>query len=119
MKELYLSKNRIQKFELIENSQLQIIDISNNELLSLPDSIHLAKKLNVLKASSNYISEYPILDITNLEELDLSENQINSIKKIFESKIKSLIILNISFNKIKSEEIDWSKVRSFPQLRRI
>lgn len=104
----------------MENSQLQIIDISDNELFALPDSIHFATKLTVLKAATNYISEYPVLDIISLEELDLSLNQINSVKKLFTSKIKNLIILNISFNKIDSEEeMDWSKVRSFPQLRRI
>ncbi|KAL0222864.1 hypothetical protein P9112_002254 [Eukaryota sp. TZLM1-RC] len=66
---------------LLSLRSLKVMDISNNNLSSLPDDISTLKFLEVLDISSNFFLSYPenLKNLPRLEGLDLRNNQLTKL----------------------------------------
>ena len=78
---------------IIENdieltSPLQVLELGNNQIISIPESICSLIKLQMLNLSDNKITSIPesIELLINLQELYLYNNQINLIPKSIKNK---------------------------------
>ena len=101
---LYLGNNKIYKIEahfFLNLSQLQELDLSYNDLRTIPEIISLLSKLKKLYLNGNKLYSLPesIYYIPELEYLNVSNNRLFKISKhIYKSK--QLHTLNVSYNKI-------------------
>jgi small GTP-binding protein len=103
--ELDLSNNQISSLppEIVQLTNLQTLDISDNQISSLPPEIVQLTNLQFLNISDNQISSLPpeIVQLTNLQSLDIGGNQIRSLpREIFQ--LTNLQSLNIGGNQISS-----------------
>jgi myosin heavy subunit len=82
--------------------QLRMLNISQNQLKSLPDELSCLPMLEVFDASNNQIESIPdgLGNIVSLEALDLSHNQIQEIPE-WTSRLLSLEELYLAGNHIK------------------
>ncbi|KAJ1954169.1 hypothetical protein GGI12_005853, partial [Dipsacomyces acuminosporus] len=82
---------------------LNILDISGNQITSLPEEISHLHSLRELYASRNALVSLPITmgSLRNLEVLELSENYLMSLD-ISISRLEKLRMLNISDNRLTS-----------------
>ena len=108
LKEVDVSNNLITKFpkSLLIDS-IKILNISNNEIKSIPSEIKQLKKITKLDISNNNISELPdeICELSELRELNLSGNKISILPKGF-NKLKKLTKLTIAGNPIGEPPIE-------------
>ncbi|XP_064090181.1 toll-like receptor 3 [Macrobrachium nipponense] len=106
--ELNLSHNRIKTIleGLIFYSELQYLDLSHNEIVSLGSQNFASQRaLNTLVINNNKISRIQsraFLGLSNLSHLDLSDNYIESIEKNAFSSLGKLRSLDLSNNRIKN-----------------
>jgi small GTP-binding protein len=81
--ELDLSNNQISSLppEIVQLTNLQTLKIAGNQISSLPREIGQLTNLQTLDISFNQISSLPpeIGQLTNLQSLDISGNQISSL----------------------------------------
>ena len=83
--------------EIGKLSSLQELDLSNNQIVNIPDTISKLKKLQILNLSKNQISIIPLASLEELTRLDLHSNQIKDIPEaLFE--LKKLSYLDLSEN---------------------
>jgi GTPase SAR1 family protein len=78
------------------------LDLSNHNLIQIPDSVLQDKNLQELDLSNNRLTHIPpeICRLKNLVRLDLSSNRLEELPwDIF--KLEKLTYLNISFNRVK------------------
>ena len=82
-------------------TNLTVLEINNNSLISLPESIGSLTNLISLDVSNNKLTSLPdsISKLSNLSKLDLSDNQLNSIPSSI-SKLGNLIDLDLCDNRL-------------------
>ena len=93
----------LQVIERAAKEDLQSLDLSNNQLSSLPQEIGKLTSLQSLDLSSNQLSSLPqeIVKLTSLQSLYLSYNQLSSLpQEIVE--LTSLQSLDLSYNQLSS-----------------
>ncbi|MEM1168484.1 MAG: COR domain-containing protein, partial [Cyanobacteria bacterium P01_H01_bin.35] len=100
---LNLSNNQLTSLpELISTfSNLTSLDLSNNQLTSLPESISQLSNLTELSLNSNQLTSLPesISKLSNLTELSLNSNQLTSLPESI-IKLSNLTELYLSRNQI-------------------
>lgn len=81
------------------NSNKTHLDLSNRDIMVIPDEISRLKSLKKLNLSYNSISNIPlcICELPNLKELRLSRNLITKLPENF-GQLRSLITVDISHN---------------------
>ncbi|EPR79071.1 Leucine rich repeat protein [Spraguea lophii 42_110] len=110
LEELYISNNNLKSIshELFL-PKLKMFFCENNLLKKLPDNFNINSQLKELHLKNNRIKKYPkclnLLD--NLQTLDLSSNEISNNIKFNDEVValKSLVYLNLKYNKIDGFEI--------------
>jgi Leucine-rich repeat (LRR) protein len=104
LEKLGLGGNKINKetlFQLKFLINLKILDLYDNKLVTLPDSISHMLQLTWLSLHNNQLKSLPdsFIELKSLRKLDLSWNDFTQIPlEIFQ--LKKLKILNLSGNKI-------------------
>lgn len=88
---------------LFDLKDLQKLDLSNNLLKEIPESINKLRNLAFLSLSDNQLKKIPdsIGDLKKLKILDLSSNDIDQLPFSL-GTISSLRILNLERNKLKT-----------------
>lgn len=89
--------------KIAANPKIKSLEITDSQILNLPESIELLTGIKSLKVSNTTLEYLPgvISFLTNLEHLDLSDNNIRYIPCGIE-KLKKLKFLDITGNKIKA-----------------
>jgi Leucine-rich repeat (LRR) protein len=96
---------------------LESLYLNNNKIRNIPDSFSELKKLRYLNLSENKLEKVDDLfsHLNNLKILILSSNRISKISAdIF--KLKNLFTLQLSFNKIKNFPKDFTGLESIEYL---
>jgi len=114
---LEISNNQITTIpkEIKNLTNLEILDLSNNQITEIPNEINKLSKLTFLSMAGNKITKIPdISNLTNLEVLDFSDNKIMSFPQGFDSMIEeggldNLMAIYLRNNKI--DQIPYSIVR--------
>ncbi|OBQ31054.1 MAG: hypothetical protein AN483_02530 [Aphanizomenon flos-aquae MDT14a] len=105
LQSLDISDNQISSLppEIVQLTNLQFLNISGNQISNLPREIGQITNLQSLYISGNQISNLPpeIVQLTNLQTLDISFNQISSLPREI-VQLTNLQSLNISRNQISS-----------------
>ena len=108
IKHLYLHKNRITiipKDYFRACHKISIVDISFNQLLSLPEMSHISQTLRGLNLSYNKLKRLDVLarsNWVNLRILSVNHNDISQIQGDLITKMSSLQIFDIAHNKLQS-----------------
>lgn len=94
---------RDKSYESVEKALLNLnkLDLSNREIVDLPDSILNLVNLKSLTMANTAMKSFPsiVTELTRLEHLDLSHNQLRELPLEI-TKITSLKLLDISWNHI-------------------
>jgi hypothetical protein len=92
-------------------TNLKSLDIGGNNLGTIPESISALKKLEYLYVNDNFSGTVPpsVFTLTNLKHLDLTRNSLTSLPESF-YKLKKLEVLDLYGNDFTKEEI--SKIKS-------
>lgn len=77
-----------------ELATLKHVDLSNNQLVSIPDNLGIGQLLVHLDVSHNQITELPLdlRKLRTLEYLNVSHNQVGSIPKVFATVLTQLTV---------------------------
>lgn len=107
---LDLSGQNLDKLDLaiFENSELEVLNISNNNLSdALPSQIDNLKNLKVLNASNNNFTGMPaeIGHLIQLEDIDFSNNNLSGLPLEL-GNLKNLKKFNISGNEFSEEDLN-------------
>ncbi|MBG1240332.1 COR domain-containing protein, partial [Nostoc sp. NZL] len=106
---LDLSSNQLSSLppEFVQLTNLQTLYLSNNQLSSLPPEIVQLTNLQTLDLSSNQLSSLPpeIGQLTNLQTLDLSSNQLGSLPPEI-GQLTNLQTLYLSNNPLESPPLE-------------
>jgi Leucine-rich repeat (LRR) protein len=97
-----LSSNRISEIAELELDAISQIDLSKNELSSIPSNFGTLGRLKKLNLSNNQLTEFPeFLGTENLlESLNLSSNKIEGAVKFDFQKIRMLDELILADNEV-------------------
>jgi len=108
---LSLANNQIQTIHpatFRNASQILVLDISDNQLMSLPDTLKYLHNLQTLDIGGNYIQEIgadsPLSSMSGLWRLQLHGNRIRNISHDVFTHLKTLQIIDLSRNEISSIE---------------
>ncbi|HRI33062.1 MAG TPA: COR domain-containing protein, partial [Saprospiraceae bacterium] len=111
LKTLKLGKYRLPQKNYIKDipkdigklSDLEVLDLTDNQITTLPDEISKLKKLKRLVLSSNNFANFPlsICELENLEELFIGNNYFSQLPREIQ-KLKKLHTLRLNSNKFKS-----------------
>ena len=79
------------------------VDVSNNEIPSIPDGIVNLADLQLIRMKNNKVKEIPacLIGLGNLKSLDVSRNMVVSLPQNI-SEWPSLVELNISENQVQN-----------------
>lgn len=94
-------------------SKLEVLDISSNEVTSLPKEFKNLSNLRKLNVAKNKIREIPGLAISNmknLEELEASENQLDVV-------FSGLNGQTVTLSALKRLDVRQNKLRTFDESR--
>jgi len=107
---LDLSNNKISNTFYIKCQVLQSLNLSNNQLKSLPKGLRYSKELKRLNLSNNKILKLgkELKYLKKLEEIDLSNCGLTTISKSF-TRMHYLKVINLSGNDIPEKEIQHLK----------
>ena len=96
---------------------LSYIDLSHNQLSSLPDNFGLLFHLKTLLLRYNRLTSLPdsFVCLVKLEKLDLSHNKLRTLPQDF-TKMESLAKLNISKNRLKVLPVSLGGVKTLKVL---
>ncbi|MFO7864636.1 MAG: leucine-rich repeat domain-containing protein [Salinivirgaceae bacterium] len=85
--------------DVVKLKQLEIIDLSGNDLHTLPKELGQLENLRELYLQNNCLATLPdsIVQLVNLEVLDLSYNSLENLPEDFNS-LKKLRVLNLNSN---------------------
>uniref|UniRef100_A0A3Q0QPY8 non-specific serine/threonine protein kinase n=1 Tax=Amphilophus citrinellus TaxID=61819 RepID=A0A3Q0QPY8_AMPCI len=116
-----LSNNVLKELPFANNSQevicssLQQVNLSENQLNSLPHALLHLTRLQKLSAAKNHLTVlFDLPKTTNwiglrkLEELDVSDNCLTSLPTAVMHCLKSLSVLNVSRNKLSTFPDPWA-----------
>ncbi|XP_043474852.1 E3 ubiquitin-protein ligase LRSAM1-like isoform X1 [Leptopilina heterotoma] len=101
---LLLNNNKLSSLAgggaLSDLSLLTILDLSSNELNSLPSDVRNLVSLEKLFLQDNNLKRLPneIVNLGNLNVLNVSKNNLKELPELL-GELRKLTILNISFNK--------------------
>ena len=109
---LNLANNQIQTIHsaTFKNaSQILVLDISDNQLMRLPESLKYLTNLQTLDIGGNYIQDItqedsPLSSMESLWRLQLHGNRIRNISHDVFTNLKTLQIIDLSRNEITSME---------------
>jgi Leucine-rich repeat (LRR) protein/cellulose biosynthesis protein BcsQ len=94
-------KTAIERVQKAQEEGLAYLDLSELELVKIPDSVGELKQLESLDISNNIITDLVGLEnLSNLKVLSISKNLIKEIQSL--DNLKSLRELDASFNEISS-----------------
>ena len=93
-----ISPKRFKTFRYPVTWNADVVDLSDNLLVTMEGIFSVSPKMKELNLSENRIEE--VVSTEDLEELDLSKNDLESLSKSFIKKGNSLVILNLSNNDI-------------------
>jgi Leucine-rich repeat (LRR) protein len=96
---------------------LQILDLTNNNLEEIPEELSNLKNLNTIYLTKNKFREFPkaLINLPNLETLILYDNEIRNFPKTQLHKLKTLFLSNNQIENI--EEIKNLKNLKYLSLR--
>jgi Leucine-rich repeat (LRR) protein len=108
LKKSDLRFNHLTKIPIISNNSIEILDLSYNKILQLPDLSKLIE-LKILNLKSNRLRTLPetIGKILKLKTLNLRNNMLKNLPKSL-SYITSLKILDLHGNKLTNLGFDFS-----------
>lgn len=114
------SFNKIQQLPLelpLRLPHLNHLDLSHNQLYTLPENFGLLLQLETLLLRFNRIKALPdsLFHLVKLKKLDLSHNQLKSIQDNF-SHMKKLEKLDLSYNKLRELPISIGGVTTLKVL---
>lgn len=104
--------------EALNNIEIAcVLDLSNQNLNTLPENITKLTKLNKIILSNNSFTQFPeiLTEIDTLIDIDLSNNQITSIPASI-TELKSLQIMNFSNNSLTTLPTEFSSLESLNAL---
>ncbi|XP_050095980.1 toll-like receptor Tollo [Anopheles aquasalis] len=99
--------NRIDRQAFRNQSHLQELHLNDNKLLQVPDALYDVPLLRTLDLGENHISNIDHASFRQMEHLyglRLTENNIEIIRRGTLDAMKSLHILNVSQNRLKTVE---------------
>ena len=100
---LDLSENQLTELpeSLFQLTQLQTLDLSENQLTELPESLGQLTQLQTLDLSENQLTELPesLGQLTQLRSLDIRNNQLTSLPDCL-GQLTQLQSLNVSGNQL-------------------
>merc|ERR1719323_2671215 len=105
--QLNLSLNllsEIQAGSLKRQHQLQVLDLSHNQLTNLPETLLEKTKVEIFKVAFNALQEIPVKTLnpvqSSLRHVDLSHNNISLISDSLLNQIQQLVTLDLAHNNI-------------------
>jgi Leucine-rich repeat (LRR) protein len=110
LKKLDLSNQKLTKVpnSVFNQMDLQELDISNNQITgAIQSQIGQLKNLKVLRASNNQMTGVPaeVGQLQNLQILDLSNNQLTGLPNEL-ANLKNLKTLNLSGNNYSAQDLE-------------
>lgn len=98
LKGRYLTKVPDALFEL---NDLEVLDLTNNQLTTFPKAVENLHQLSTLLLSANTLEELPdnVCQLNSLKTLDVAYNNLKTIPEAI-SKLRQLTTLNLSFNEL-------------------
>jgi Leucine-rich repeat (LRR) protein len=116
---LFLNEKKLDVFpkKIFKCRSLIILNLANNQLVSLPAEIEQFGKLMFLDLTSNKLIDLPeqLRYLKGLEKLFLSGNQLK-ILSIALFELKNLIELRLDFNKIENLPLEVSNLQNLKRL---
>ena len=75
-----------------ELATLKLVDLSHNQLVTVPDNLGIGQLLDHLSLGHNKLTELPtdLRKFRTLDHLDISHNQIGAIAKVFHTVLTQL-----------------------------
>lgn len=121
LRELHMSDNNINGFlpqSISSLTRLEVLDLSNNRVLSVPESIRSMAGLRVLNVSGNQLTGLPMdaLETLPITDLDVSGNAlVGALFPFGVTGLKHIQELNVSNNSLAS--LAFSESVSLPNIR--
>lgn len=101
------------------HSKMEEINLENNLIVSLPESISNLVELRFLTMTNNHLESVPdaLGSMSKMEWCLLNHNHIKRITSSIAKQAKSLTLLDLSYNHIKSIDIEWKGLKNLRTLR--
>lgn len=91
---------------VLSQKAIRSLNLSNNQIVNLPTGISRMSNLEVLNVENNRLESFPaeLSQLKNLTEIRANNNRLKSIAPVFET-MTWLRVLDVSGNNIPSEEV--------------
>ncbi|XP_068116372.1 malignant fibrous histiocytoma-amplified sequence 1-like [Hyperolius riggenbachi] len=107
--DLSLKRLKVIPFEVLADTQIQILNLDRNKLRSVPQ-ICCLRELLTLIISKNELTDFPaeVQYLVHLERLELNQNKIHTIPDSIFSNLKNLKYLKLNNNRLSELPMDIS-----------
>ena len=127
---LKIRNRNIDVQKLLEFAKMiKILDVSSNNIVSLPETVSKLKDLELLYLNNNKIRNIPdsFSELKKLRYLNLSENKLEKVDDLFShlNKLKILILSSNRISKISGDifklknlftlQLSFNKIKNFPK----